>query len=97
MLSTTTCCNVPSPPLSLCILSRGTSEYNRGKVPSGQALITGPFNSEIDPAVDFDVKRAAYFRQMRYGLFVSSATSGSTDLLSTNRCCSAYFRSVWHC
>ena len=25
---------------------------------------------EIDPEVDFDSRRAAYFRQMRYGLFV---------------------------
>ena len=27
--------------------------------------------SEIDPEVDFDSRRAVYFRQMRYGLFVS--------------------------
>ena len=26
---------------------------------------------EIDPEVDFDSRRAVYFRQMRYGLFVS--------------------------
>jgi carbamoyl-phosphate synthase/aspartate carbamoyltransferase len=26
--------------------------------------------SEIDPEVDFDSRRAVYFRQMRYGLFV---------------------------
>lgn len=26
---------------------------------------------EIDPDVDFDSRRAVYFRQMRYGLFVS--------------------------
>lgn len=25
---------------------------------------------EIDPEVDFDARRAVYFRQMRYGLFV---------------------------
>jgi aspartate carbamoyltransferase catalytic subunit len=25
---------------------------------------------EIDPEVDFDSRRAVYFRQMRYGLFV---------------------------
>ena len=30
-----------------------------------------PRNNEIDPEVDFDTRRAAYFRQMRYGLFVS--------------------------
>ncbi len=30
-----------------------------------------PRNDEIDPEVDFDSRRAAYFRQMRYGLFVS--------------------------
>jgi hypothetical protein len=27
--------------------------------------------AEIDPEVDFDSRRAVYFRQMRYGLFVS--------------------------
>ena len=30
-----------------------------------------PRNKELDEALDFDVKRAAYFRQMRYGLYVS--------------------------
>jgi carbamoyl-phosphate synthase/aspartate carbamoyltransferase len=30
-----------------------------------------PRTAEIDPEVDFDSRRAAYFRQMRYGLFVS--------------------------
>lgn len=30
-----------------------------------------PRVNEIDPEVDFDSRRAAYFRQMRYGLFVS--------------------------
>lgn len=29
------------------------------------------FLVEIDPEVDFDLRRAVYFRQMRYGLFVS--------------------------
>ena len=29
------------------------------------------FLSEIDPEVDYDSRRAVYFRQMRYGLFVS--------------------------
>lgn len=29
------------------------------------------FGLEIDPEVDFDSRRAVYFRQMRYGLFVS--------------------------
>ena len=28
--------------------------------------------TEIDPEVDFDSRRAVYFRQMRYGLFVSA-------------------------
>ncbi|ORX38647.1 putative aspartate carbamoyltransferase [Kockovaella imperatae] len=32
-----------------------------------------PRNNEIDPEVDFDTRRAAYFRQMRYGLFVRMA------------------------
>ena len=31
-----------------------------------------PRLNEIDPEVDFDSRRAAYFRQMRYGLFVSA-------------------------
>jgi aspartate carbamoyltransferase catalytic subunit len=30
---------------------------------------------EIDPEVDFDSRRAVYFRQMRYGLFVRHFTS----------------------
>lgn len=34
-----------------------------------------PRVNEIDPEVDFDSKRAAYFRQMRYGLFVSEFIS----------------------
>jgi carbamoyl-phosphate synthase/aspartate carbamoyltransferase len=32
--------------------------------------------AEIDPEVDFDSRRAVYFRQMRYGLFVSAPTLG---------------------
>ncbi|KDN40097.1 putative URA2-multifunctional pyrimidine biosynthesis protein [Tilletiaria anomala UBC 951] len=32
-----------------------------------------PRVNEIDAEVDFDIKRAAYFRQMRYGLFVRMA------------------------
>ncbi|KAH6904964.1 aspartate carbamoyltransferase [Coprinopsis sp. MPI-PUGE-AT-0042] len=31
-----------------------------------------PRVNEIDPEVDYDSRRAVYFRQMRYGLFVSS-------------------------
>ena len=31
-----------------------------------------PRNAEIDPEVDFD-SRAAYFRQMKYGLFIRMA------------------------
>ena len=34
-----------------------------------------PRVNEIDPEVDFDSRRAAYFRQMRYGLFVSTPLS----------------------
>jgi carbamoyl-phosphate synthase/aspartate carbamoyltransferase len=34
--------------------------------------------SEIDPEVDFDSRRAVYFRQMRYGLFVSYLSFYST-------------------
>ncbi|KAF9242852.1 hypothetical protein BU15DRAFT_86655 [Melanogaster broomeanus] len=32
-----------------------------------------PRVNEIDPEVDFDSRRAAYFRQMRYGLFIRMA------------------------
>ena len=32
-----------------------------------------PRVDEIEPEVDFDIKRAAYFRQMRCGLFVRMA------------------------
>lgn len=40
---------------------------------------------EIDPEVDFDSRRAVYFRQMRYGLFVglelfSELVMGSNQL-----------------
>jgi len=37
------------------------------------ALHPLPRNAEIDAEVDLDPLRAAYFRQMRYGLFVSMA------------------------
>jgi aspartate carbamoyltransferase catalytic subunit len=36
------------------------------------ATLSTSMGTEIDPEVDFDSRRAAYFRQMRYGLFVSS-------------------------
>jgi len=36
-----------------------------------------PRLSEIDPEVDFDSRRAVYFRQMRYGLFVRMALLAS--------------------
>ncbi|GAA5877417.1 hypothetical protein JCM8547_008793 [Rhodosporidiobolus lusitaniae] len=32
-----------------------------------------PRNAELDPSVDLDQRRAAFFRQMRYGLFVRMA------------------------
>ena len=32
-----------------------------------------PRVDEIDPEVDFDIKRAAYFRQMRCGLYIRMA------------------------
>ncbi len=32
-----------------------------------------PRNAELDPEVDFDTRRMAAFRQMRYGLFVRMA------------------------
>ena len=34
-----------------------------------------PRNAELDPEVDFDQRRAAYFRQMRFGLFVRLSLS----------------------
>lgn len=37
-----------------------------------------PRLNEIDPEVDFDSRRAAYFRQMRYGLFVSNLCIGTS-------------------
>ncbi|KAG8766514.1 hypothetical protein FRC12_006820, partial [Ceratobasidium sp. 428] len=39
-----------------------------------------PRLQEIDPDVDFDSRRAVYFRQMRYGLFVSHDSSVQTKL-----------------
>ena len=37
---------------------------------------------EIDPEIDFDSRRAVYFRQMRYGLYVSSLPFVFLDQLS---------------
>ena len=37
-----------------------------------ESLLLTFVNAEIDPDVDFDSRRAVYFRQMRYGLFVSA-------------------------
>ena len=46
---------------------------------------------EIDPEVDFDSRRAVYFRQMRYGLFVCAVTVSSP-------CTETPFsRFGWHC
>lgn len=39
---------------------------------------------EIDPEVDFDSRRAAYFRQMRYGLFVSRLYRGPITKLNSS-------------
>ncbi|KAI6108735.1 hypothetical protein EDD16DRAFT_67380 [Pisolithus croceorrhizus] len=51
-----------------------------------------PRVNEIDPEVDFDSRRAVYFRQMRYGLFVREALFRSTeDLILRIR------RSGWLC
>ncbi|CAK5278005.1 unnamed protein product [Mycena citricolor] len=36
-----------------------------------------PRVNEIDPEVDFDLRRAVYFRQMRYGLFIRMALLAS--------------------
>jgi len=36
-----------------------------------------PRVNEIDPDVDFDSRRAVYFRQMRYGLYVRMALLAS--------------------
>jgi carbamoyl-phosphate synthase/aspartate carbamoyltransferase len=43
---------------------------------NGKLFLDGHYHKlmvfkEIDPEVDFDARRAVYFRQMRYGLFVS--------------------------
>jgi len=67
---------------------------NNGMLQSGgieRSNYPSPFQ-EIDPEVDFDSRRAVYFRQMRYGLFVCcnpASYVGSTDQLS--------LRSVWRC
>ena len=48
---------------------------------SSECLALSP---EIDPEVDFDSRRAVYFRQMRYGLFVSPSQLfllNSTDVV----------------
>ena len=37
--------------------------------------------AEIDPEVDFDSRRAVYFRQMRYGLFVSRSLLLDTPIV----------------
>ncbi|RDB22075.1 Protein pyrABCN [Hypsizygus marmoreus] len=39
-----------------------------------------PRVNEIDPEVDFDLRRAVYFRQMRYGLFIRMALLTSVML-----------------
>jgi carbamoyl-phosphate synthase/aspartate carbamoyltransferase len=46
---------------------------------------------EIDPEVDFDSRRAVYFRQMRYGLFVRINSTFSDPGFITE------FRFVWLC
>lgn len=50
-----------------------------------------PRNKELDEALDFDVKRAAYFRQMRYGLYVSVDCCAQLLELMTDYFC----RSAW--
>ncbi|KAF9446648.1 aspartate carbamoyltransferase [Macrolepiota fuliginosa MF-IS2] len=42
-----------------------------------------PRVNEIDPEVDFDSRRAVYFRQMRYGLFVSTLMLKLFDVTKT--------------
>jgi hypothetical protein len=53
-----------------------------------------PRNKELDEALDFDVKRAAYFRQMRYGLYVSFDLLRCVSSVSDFSLC---FRSEWLC
>lgn len=52
-----------------------------------------PRNAEIDPEVDFDQLRAAYFRQMRYGLFVRIFRIFFWQRLRLTSSC----RSAWPC
>lgn len=63
-----------------------------------------PRLNEIDPEVDFDSKRAAYFRQMRYGLFVSCLAPAPHLFLWSNPTCATshanqfyVHRSEWRC
>jgi carbamoyl-phosphate synthase / aspartate carbamoyltransferase len=49
-----------------------------------------PRVNEIDPEVDFDSRRAVYFRQMRYGLFVSAVLG-----MLESRCLTKMCRFAW--
>ena len=53
-------------------------------------------NAEIDPDVDFDSRRAVYFRQMRYGLFVSlyPFVASVSSLMNTSQIRMALLASV---
>lgn len=64
--------------------------------PGRQLYILIPFQPllEIDPEVDFDSRRAVYFRQMRYGLFVCHNLSSSGQRNQIDHISS---RSVWRC
>ena len=53
-----------------------------------------PRNKELDEALDFDVKRAAYFRQMRYGLYVSFAHGAEPCGSWTDSSCRSEWRSL---
>ena len=44
---------------------------NGEPTPTSMPVFCSDAFAEIDPDVDFDSRRAVYFRQMRYGLFVS--------------------------
>lgn len=53
------------------------------------------FEVEIDPEVDFDSRRAVYFRQMRYGLFVS--ITYKSGLIRQENAEPCLYRFAWRC
>ena len=56
------------------------------------------FALEIDPEVDFDSRRAVYFRQMRYGLYVRChvlVSNNAVLILLPRRSAWPFWRASW--